>query len=214
MTVASHHLEAATVSHSHGLGLALQPGKVLELVGAPGCGLTRLGLHLLAPASRLGPVAALDARGWLSPLAAWEAGVAGERLVVVRCSQRGVWPQVMAAVCEGVTAVYAEVPQGVTERDLHRLAALVRARGTGVVLRPLRGELVGGVAHLRLRAVEVRWEGLEQGHGRLATRRLVVEVSGKGAGGMTRRVEVEDSGADTVRVVSRLGAGQTGRAVG
>jgi hypothetical protein len=74
--------------------------------------------------------------------------------------------------------------------------------------------LPSGVAHLRLRALGVTWEGADQGHGRLGRRRLVLEASGKGASGVTRRFEVEDEGSNFVRVVSDVVVGETGRAAG
>jgi hypothetical protein len=70
------------------------------------------------------------------------------------------------------------------------------------------------VAHLRLRALGVTWEGADRGHGRLGRRRLMLEASGKGASGMTRRFEVEDEGTDVVRVVSDVVVGEARRAVG
>jgi hypothetical protein len=194
--------------------LSLQPGRIVELAGSAGMGLTRLGLHMLAGPSAVAPVVALDARGWLAPRAAWEVGVERERLVVVRCPDPRRWPGVMAAVCEGVRAVYAEVPAGVSDRDLRRLAALGRARDVAMALRPLRGELPDGVSHLRLRATEVRWEGADRGHGRLGRRTLVLEASGRGVAGIDRHLEVEDDGARGVRVVSGLAAATRGRATG
>lgn len=194
--------------------LRLQPGKVVELDGLPGTGLTRLGLALLAPRSVLGPVVALDTRGWISPEAAWEAGVVPESLVVVHCDRPRVWPKVTAALLEGVPALYAEVPTGVSDHDLRRLAALARARRTCVAWRPLRGGLPSGVAHLRLRSVEVTWEGADRGHGRLGRRRLLLEASGQGVGGMPRRFEVEDEGSDFVRLVSDVVVGEARRTTG
>jgi hypothetical protein len=194
--------------------LALQPGRPVELSGPPGLGLTRLGLHLLALPSTVTTVVALDARGWLAPRAAWEVGVERERLVLVHCPDPRHWARVMAALCEGVRAVYAEVPAGVGDRDLRRLAALGRARGVALALRPLGGTLPGGVAHLRLRAMEVRWEGPDRGHGRLGRRLLVLEASGRGVAGIDRRVEVEDDGARGMRVVSGLAVAARGRATG
>lgn len=195
--------------------LQLRPGHVTELLGIPGTGLTRLGLRLLAGHSQTTPVVALDTRGWISPAAAWETGVVPESLVIVRCDDPGIWPKVAAALLEGVNALYAEVPAGAREQDLRRLAALARARKAAVAMRPMgnRG-LPGGVAHLRLRALGVTWEGADRGHGRLGRRRLMLEASGKGASGMTRRFEVEDEGTDVVRVVSDVVVGEARRAVG
>lgn len=182
--------------------LDLQPGRITELIGSPGTGLTRLGLRLLAPYSREMPVVALDTRGWISPEAAWETGVIAERLVVVRCGDTGLWVEVVASLLEGVRAIYAEVPVRIRVHDLRRLAALARARRVAVVMRVMGGGLPAGIAYLRLRAIGITWEGAERGHGRLTRRRLVLEASGKGAAGMTRRFEVEDEGKDVMRVVS------------
>ena len=182
--------------------LRLQPGRITELVGIPGTGLTRLGLRLLADHSRMAPVVVVDTRGWISPEAAWEVGVLSERLFVVRCDDPFLWPKVTAALFEGVRAVYAEVPSRVREQDLRRLAALARARGTAVAMRSTDGGLPVGVAHLRLRALGVTWEGADRGHGRLGSRRLMLEASGKGASGMARRLEIEDAGTDLIRLIS------------
>lgn len=192
--------------------LVLQPGRPVELSGPVGYGLTRIGYRMLAEPSRSAPVAVLDVRGWLSPLAAWEIGV--QSPVFVRCSDSAVWPRVASALLEGVPAMYAEVPGGVSDHDLRRLAALARARQSRVVFRPLIGELASGVGYLRLRAREVHWEGPERGHGRLRGRRLVLEASGKGAAGMSRMIEVDDAGTHDLRVVSDLAVGQAGRAFG
>ena len=194
--------------------LHLQPGRIIELIGVPGTGLTRLGLKLLAEPSRVAPVVALDTRGWISPEAAWETGVLAERLVIVRCDNPILWPQVTAALLEGVRAVYAEVPARIKDHDLRRLTALARARKVAVVMRSMGNGLPTGVAHLRLHALGVTWEGADRGHGKLKKRRLVLEASGKGAAGITRRFEVEDEGTDVVRVVSNVVVDQARRPVG
>jgi len=166
--------------------LSLAPGRIVGLEGPAGLGLTRLGLTLLAVPSQVGTVVMIDARGgWLSPLAAWEVGISPSRLVVVRCADRKIWAQVTAAVLAGVAAVYAEVPPGVDEHELRRLAALTRARKAGLALRPLRGPLPAGITHLRISAAGVAWEGPEQGHGHLHRRRMTLEVSGKSLPGQT-----------------------------
>jgi hypothetical protein len=189
----------ATTSVLEGL-LTVQPGRMVEMVGHPGSGLTRLGLKLLADQSRVSPVVVLDVGGWISPLAAWETGVLPERLVVVRCPDPVLWPKVAAALLEGVQALYAEVPSRVKEQDLRRLAALARARRVAVVMRG--NGLPSGISFLRLRAIGVTWEGADQGHGRLGRRRLMLEASGKGVAGIPRIIEVEDEGTDVVRLVS------------
>jgi hypothetical protein len=168
----------------------LSPGKIVGLEGPAGWGLTRLGLSLLAAPSQIGTVVVIDVRGWLSPQAAWQVGVNRHRLVVVRCAERRLWPQVTAAVLEGVAAIYAEIPAGVSESDLRRLAALTRARKAGLALRPLRGSLPPGITHMRVRGSGVDWTGPDHGHGRLIGRRVSMEVSGKSI--PLREVHFED----------------------
>jgi hypothetical protein len=192
--------------------LILQPGRPVELTGPVGFGLTRIGYRMLAEPSQSAPVVILDVRGWASPLGAWETGVRSP--IFVRCPDPAVWVRVVAALVEGVPAMYAEVPRGVRDQDLRRLAALIRARQGRVAFRPLAGELPSGVGYLRLRAREILWEGPDRGHGRLEERRIVLEASGKGAAGMNRMIEVDDGGSHDLRVVSDVAAGPVGRAFG
>lgn len=189
--------------------LTLEPGRPVELGGPAGFGLTRLGYRMLAEPSGKAPVVVVDVRGWASPQAAWETGVRPDHLVVIRCPDPRMWARVVATLCEGVQTIYAEVPRGLREQDLRRLAGLIRARQVAVGFRPLGDGLPSGVAHLRLRPVSVRWEGADRGHGRLRSRRLVLEASGRGVAGINRRIEVEDDGADVVRVVAGLAVGRT-----
>lgn len=194
--------------------LRLDPGRIVGLIGPPGSGLTRLGFNYLIEPSRVGPVAVVDVRGWLSPSAAWEMGIEPDHLVVVRCPDRHLWPQVLAALLEGVGVVYAEVPVGIGDQHLRRLAALARARKGCLVLRPIGGELPTGMTHLRLQGEGVEWIGVERGRGRLLSRRLRLEASGTVMAGMNRQIEVEDVGADVVRLVSGVVAVPVRVAVG
>ncbi len=194
--------------------LALVPGRVVGLEGPPGFGLTRLGLSMLATAAAKGPVAYVDVRGWLSPPAAWELGIDPGRLIVVRCDDPVTWGRVVTGLLEGMQAVFAEVPRRVKDPQLRKLAAISRTGGTSLVLRPVHGALPSGVAQLRLAGREVAWEGAEEGFGRLAGRRLVVEATGRVMRGMARVIEVEDDGTHALRVVSGLGAAPAGRPAG
>lgn len=211
--IAAGTVKPLSLPREEGL-LTLEPGRIVELVGPPGMGLTRLGLKLLAPHSRIAPVVVVDTRGWISPQAAWEVGVIAERLIVVRGEDFRLWPRVVGALLEGVRAVYAEVPDYVGESQLRGLAARARARSSALVLRSMGRGLPSGIARLRLRAVAVTWEGADRGHGRLARRRLMLEASGKGVAGMPRLIEVEDAGTDALRVVSDVVVDQVGRPAG
>ena len=194
--------------------LQLRPGWVVGLVGSSGSGLTRLGLAMLAPPPVL-------PRWWRSMCAAGCARLRRGRWGSNRnawwwsdARRAEAWPAVVAALLEGVRAVYAEVPSGVDDHQLRRLGALARARRSGLVLRPLRGDLPAGVAHIRVRAESVAWEGAYEGHGRLRERRLTLQASGKGAAGMDRLLMVEDDGTDALRLVSGLATAPAGRAAG
>ncbi|HSM02693.1 MAG TPA: hypothetical protein VK960_09700 [Acidimicrobiia bacterium] len=196
------------------LSIAAEPGRVLGLAGPPGSGLTRLGLSLLAAPSTTGMVAVVDVRGWLCPIAAWEVGISPERLVVVRCPDRRPWLQVTASLLEGFPAVLAEVPSGVRDADLRRLAALSRARRSALVLRPVSGDIPPGVLHLRIESEGIHWEGVGRGHGALLRRRLILRASGKGARGIEHVLEMEDDGSHPVHLVPGLAAAPSGLAAG
>lgn len=194
--------------------LRLEPGRVVGLVGHPGFGLTRVGLSMLAATAGKSPVAYLDVRGWLCPVAAWESGVAPEQLVVVRCADPVRWGRALTALLEGVGWIYAEVPRGIKEAQLRRIASVVRARRAALILRPVQGDLPSGLAFLRLQAGEVNWEGTDAGHGSLLSRSLSLSASGKATRGMNRTIELEDNGADALHLVSGLAAAPPGRAAG
>lgn len=175
--------------------------------------MTRLGLTLLAEASLQAPVAAVDVRGWLSPLAAWEVGIRPDRLVVIR-AELTTWAHVMGTLMDGIGAVYAEVPKGIRGDVLRRAVAIARKRHVGVVLRPLAGTLPSGLAHLTVNAEEIEWEGAGQGHGHIRKRALRVTASGKAVRGIEQRIEIEDHGTNTLRVVERVVAPAARRTAG
>lgn len=189
--------------------LSLAPGQIAGLSGIPGSGLTRIGMALLAPYATRGPVVYLDVRGWASPTAVWEMGIEPEHLVVVRSPDVVLWVRIVATLLDGARGVYAEVPHGLGDHSLYKLAAKVRAKRTPLVLRPLGGRLPSGVAHLNLEASEVLWEGTDAGHGSLTNRRTLLTASGKATRGMVRAIEVEDDGTNDLRVVSHMGTQAT-----
>jgi hypothetical protein len=171
-------------------------------------------VSLLARGTADEPVAVLDVRGWFCPSLAWDVGIEPERLVIVRCPDPAVWPKLAATLVEGFPAVYAEVPRRVPDQVLRRLGAIARSRRTRAVLRAMEGDLPTGLLHVRVEGVGVRWEGPDAGHGRLERRAVTVRASGKGMQGIERLLEVEDDGADPVRLVPRLAAPAAGRATG
>jgi len=115
-------------------GGGIQRGSVTVVDGAPGSGASTIVLGLLAAVTAAGEWAALvDGHGAFGGLAAAEAGVALERLGVVRRVPRAQWATVVAALIEGTALVAAVVPRWARAGDARRLAARARERGTALV---------------------------------------------------------------------------------
>jgi hypothetical protein len=168
-------------------GGGLQRGTVVAVDGATGAGATSLVLQLVAAATAVGEwAAAVDLADTFGALAAAEAGVALERLAVVRSLAPSGWGRVVATLLEGVTLVVAAAPASVRPSDARRLTARARERAAVLVTAgPWPGE-----AALRLRAEASAWDGLGRGEGLLRGRVLRVAVSGRGAAGRGRVAEL------------------------
>lgn len=187
------------------------PGQLLGLVGAPGLGMTQVGIAQLAAIS--GPLAWVESNQWFSPEAAWEGGISDKRMVVVRSRDQAGWAEATAALMDGMAAVCAEVPSRLHDNVLRRLAARARARRARLILRS-RGPLPTGIAHSVITAEAVEWVGAGQGRGRLLHRRVVATAKGKGVKGPAVKLGFEDDGTNFVCVVSGLGAAASRRATG
>ena len=168
-------------------GRGLQRGTVVAVDAPPGAGGGSIVLAFLAAATVVGEWAAVvDPAGCFGALAAAEAGVALERLAVVRDVGADRFRSVAATLLEGVTVVAATVPRRLRPADARRLVARARERGSVLVA-------VGGwpgEAALRLRAEGSTWSGLGPGEGLLRTRTLHVTVSGRGVAAGERTAEV------------------------
>jgi hypothetical protein len=164
-------------------GGGVQRGSVVRVEGVAGSGATSLLLSFLAAATAAGEWAAVvDGDGVLGGLAAAEAGVALDRLAVVRAVPGAQYARVVATLLDGVTVVGAMIPRGFRLGDARRLEARARERAAVLVA-------VGswpGEAALRLRAEHSAWSGLGSGEGLLGSRVLRVAVSGRGAAGRER----------------------------
>lgn len=164
----------------------LQRGTVVAVQGSAGSGATSVLLHLLAAATAAGEWAvAIDLDGSLGGLAAAEAGVALERLALVRGVTSETWARVVATLLEGVALVAAGVPPRLRVGEARRLAARARERGAVLVA----AGLWPAEATLRLRAEGSEWTGLGRGEGLLREQALHVVVSGRGAAGRERVAE-------------------------
>jgi hypothetical protein len=135
-------------------------------------------LALAAAVTGRGEWAAIvDPHGTFGGRAAAEAGIALERLAVVRHAPADRWPTVVAALLDGFAFVAADVPRHCRLGDARRLAARARERAAILVaLGPWPGE-----AAVRLHASTSRWSGLGAGEGLLRARDVQVRVEGRGA---------------------------------
>ena len=151
-------------------------GSVVRVVGAPGAGVTSLGLELVAACTKAGEwAAAVDPggpRGSIGALAARDAGVVLERFAVVRRVPPARWASVVAALLDGVTLVLADLPpEGVSFPDARRLVARARERETVLVV----GEHWPADAALTLHARGAEWLARGDVH-HLTERRLHVQA--------------------------------------
>jgi hypothetical protein len=143
-----------------------------------------LALALVAGASAAGSWVAAVGLPDLGIVAAAESGIALERLTLVPAPGARAWPTVVAALLDAVDVVLVRPPAGLPAGQARRLAA--RARERGAVLVPLGSW--SEPADLRLAVVASTWQGLGQGHGRLHSRRVEVDATGRGAATRERRL--------------------------
>jgi hypothetical protein len=189
-------------------GTTLAGERLLPVVPAlqpllPGRGLRRgstvavgrsaaLALALVAGASAAGSWVAAVGLPDLGVVAAAEAGIALERLVLVPAPGARAWPAVVAALLDSVDVVLVRSPAGLPAGQARRLAA--RARERGAVLVPLGPW--PEPADLRLVVTASAWHGLGQGHGTLRVRQVEVAVTGRGPASRERRALLWLPGSD------------------
>lgn len=174
-------------------------------------GARSLVLALLAGVSTGGGWSAVVGMPELGGLAAAQAGVDLDRLVLVP-HPGPEWPVAVAALLDGVDLVVVAPTGAVPPRVTSRLAARARLRGS--VLLPY-GRWEG--ADLTLATEDHVWQGLGAGRGRLRWREVTVVARGRGAAHQPRRVRVQLPGptgrlaAPPVEAVRPAPAGETPR---
>ncbi|MBB6032729.1 hypothetical protein [Phytomonospora endophytica] len=188
----------------------LRRGAVVGVAAGAAPGMTTLLLALLAGPSAAGSWCGIvGGGGELSALAIAEAGVDASRLPLVP-DPGAKWPEVTAALLDGLDVVAVHVPQGLTPQMSRRLSA--RARKHKAVLVPYGADpdrLAG--ADVVLRVVGGEWRGLGSGRGRLRERDLVVSSRVRGRPvRATMRVPGFGPAEDMARVVSLMRR-ETGR---
>jgi hypothetical protein len=116
--------------------------------------------------------------------AAEEMGADLARVALVPAPGRAL-PSVAAALLDAVDLVLVSAGARLAGGDARRLAA--RARERSAVLLTLAGGAWPAPPDLRLVPVRAEWQGLGQGCGRLTSRLVELEVSGRGAAARPRR---------------------------
>jgi hypothetical protein len=129
-----------------------------------------LAMALLAAPSRAGAWSAVVGSGDFGVEAAAEMGIDLARTVLVP-DPGELWLEVTAALVDVVTMVVLRPPGVVAERVAGRIGARLRKRSAALVS---WGPWPGSEASLSLRSSS--WTGAEHGHGRLRSRRVVVDV--------------------------------------
>jgi len=151
---------------------------------------TSLLVALLAAVSGAGSWCAVVGLPAFGVAAAAEAGVAVDRLALVR--DPGPDPAgVLGALLDGFDVVVMGDPRVLGLAEVRRLAA--RARQRGAVLVGV-GSWPG--ADLRLSLTDAVWHGAGRGDGRLRQRRVTVVAEGRGSAARARRVVVLLPAAD------------------
>ena len=129
-----------------------------------------LAMALIAAPSQAGAWSAVVGAEDFGVEAAAELGVDLTRTVLVP-DPGELWLEVTAALVDVVTMVVLRAPAGVTERVAGRIGARLRKRSSALVS---WGRWPGAEASLSLRSSA--WTGVDRGHGRLRSRRVVVDV--------------------------------------
>ena len=190
----------------------LQRGTTIQVAGGPGA--TTLAFAVLAGPTRAGSWAAcvgLPELGWTG---AAEAGVALERVVVVRPSQRS-WVTVVAALVDAFDVVVCGPEYAPSAVEVRRLSA--RARERGAVLLTVGGAVATSLGRrqrrawpgpdVRLSVTDAEWSGPGQGWGHLQARRVTVTADGRRGLGRVRRTDLWLPGPDGVTAAEPVTGG-------
>ncbi len=148
-----------------------------------------LAMALLAAPSQSGAWSAVVGADDFGVESAAEMGVDLGRTVLVP-DPGELWLEVTSALVDVVTMVVLRPPAGVTQRVASRISARLRKRSAALVS---WGPWPDAEVSLTLR--ESSWSGAAHGHGRLRSRRVVVDVRRGTA--PSRRAELWLPGADT-----------------
>ncbi len=161
-------------------GGALRRGSVVGVNGMGGA--TSLALALAAGPSSAGSWTAIVGQPELGLVAAEEAGIALERLLVVS-PEPSSWAGAVAALVGSVDVVLVAPRHRVAAGDARRLTARLRERGSVMIH---TGGRWGPGADVQLDVAHSEWVGLGIGHGMLRSRRVTINGGGRGAAARPR----------------------------
>ncbi|MCX7620490.1 MAG: hypothetical protein N2037_06555 [Acidimicrobiales bacterium] len=210
----------------------LQRGTTVGVARAPGApsmltsGATALALALAAAPSQAGSWVAAVGLPSLGLVAAHELGVVLERLVVIDPVPSDRWVTTVAALVGAFDLVLVGVPRSLRSADARRLVARMRERGTVLVQLDERGyptpQALGGWGgtppsargafqlDVRLTVVAAEWHGLGASHGYLRSRRVEIEVIGRGRAARARHAQLWLPGPDGTIAVAGNAASDAG----
>ena len=167
-----------------------------SVVGLAGSGSTSLTMALLAEASRSGSWLVAVGLPHLGLAASGELGLDLERLVLVARPEPSRWAAVTAALLDAFEVVLVQPTHAVRPADARRLEARARDRGAVLVQTGGRADAWPHAPDLSLTVTRAVWAGLSDGHGRLHSRRVTVEVQGRRQAARVRRAELWLPAAD------------------
>ena len=161
-------------------------GSTIEVGGVAA---TSMALAVVVEAVRQGSWAASVGLSSLGLAAAERLGMPLERLVVVAELEQGQWPTVVATLVEGFDVILAGSPTALRPADARRLIARLRERGATLILVDWPARRWVERPDLTLQTTEVHWEGIGQGWGHLAARRVAITVTGRRSAGRPKSAQ-------------------------
>ncbi len=157
----------------------LKRGSVVQVTGS-----TALMLEMLAAASTEELWTAIVGQPHLGILAAAEAGVELQRLILVPNPGPDA-VLALSALLDGVDILIVGPNAVLLPSDRRRLTARARERGTVII-----ATATWPGTQVELNVTGVRWRGLDMGTGRLQSRELRVERTGRGSAAQRTHVDV------------------------
>jgi hypothetical protein len=161
-----------------------------SVVGLAGPGSTSLTMALVAEVSRSGSWVVAVGLPHLGLAASAELGLDLGRLVLVARPEPSRWAAVTAALLDAFEVVLVQPTHAIRPADARRLEARARDRGAVLVQTGGRADAWPHAPDLSLTVTEAVWAGLSDGHGRLHSRRVTVEVQGRRQAARVRRAEL------------------------